>query len=145
MKWGISKPGNRSCSVVRWVQIFFSTLKKRQKGQKIMWINALRCNALLSSEYLCGIFNKITESDNAIFPLPQNYSYIQWLRASVCITLTVWQCEWGGVSLEVAASVPPWSLFLPSGPRPDLARWRGTSPIKAAHCDKAISFPSASL
>ncbi|KAI3367787.1 hypothetical protein L3Q82_026621, partial [Scortum barcoo] len=34
---------------------------------------------------------------------------------------------------------------LPSGTRPDLARWRGTSPIKAAHCDKAISFPSASL
>lgn len=98
----------------------------------------------LSSEYLWGIFNNETEFDTSPFT-PFLELFVDWVNEGKCTRLTVWQCEWGGVSQEVAASVPPWSLFLPSGPRPDLARWWGTSPIKAAHCDKAISFPSASL
>lgn len=72
--------------------------------------------------------------------LSQNY-----LQTGCMRRVFVQHWLWGSVTPEVAASVPPWSLFLPSGLRPDLARWRGTSPIKAAHCDKAISFPSASL
>lgn len=96
------------------------------------------------SEVFSTIRQNLTRIDTSPFT-PFLELFVDWVNEGKWTRLTVWQCEWGGVSQEVAASVPPWSLFLPSGPRPDLARWWGTSPIKAAHCDKAISFPSASL
>lgn len=88
-----------------------------------------------------GIQQRIHTSQIIAFP------FVEWTTESAWAALAAaWRRVWGGVSLEAAClRATPEASSSPAAPGLTLPTGLGTSPIKAAHCDKAIYFPSASL
>lgn len=94
----------------------------------------------------CIVWNLKNVANSHRSPLFHSCLY-ECMRTIMCTTLAVWQAlcvrQWipgggclGGTLKPLSPQRAP-GLTLPAG--------GGTSPIKAVHCDKAISFPSASL